>query len=124
MPIVFQVTARLLRAGIKLRYVATTGPLGPDVAALREHVRRVTGIEAGLDDVDFVDASTRGAALDVGAGDVPVATWWRTAQMANACLHHVRAREFLQKIEQRRRGLANRRFVVRCSARVRTHRSL
>src|SRR2546423_9010624 len=93
------VTARLLQAGIKLRYAATTGPLGPDVAALREHVRRVTGVEAGLDDVDFVDASTPGAALDVGAGDVLVATWWRTAQMAKAGLDHVRANEFIYFVQ-------------------------
>ena len=96
---VFQVTARLLRAGIKLRYAATTGPLAPDVAGLRDHMQRVTGVEAGLDDVDFVDASVRGAALDVGAEDVLIATWWRTAQMANACLQHVRAREFIYFIQ-------------------------
>jgi hypothetical protein len=96
---VFQITARLLRAGIKLRYAATTGPLAPDATALRDHIQRVTGIAAGPETVEFVDASTRGAVLDVGRDDVLVATWWRTAQMANACLPHLRAREFIYLVQ-------------------------
>jgi beta-1,2-rhamnosyltransferase WsaF-like protein len=96
---VFQVTARVLHAGIKLRYAATTGPLAPDPAALRDHILRVTGIEADPEAVEFVDASAHGATLDLGRDDVIVATWWRTAHMANECLDHVRAREFIYLIQ-------------------------
>jgi O-antigen biosynthesis protein len=96
---VFQVTARLLHAGIKLRYVATTGPLAPDPAALREHIRRVSGIDAPAESVEFVDASARGGALDLGRDDVLLATWWRTAQMANDGLRVLRARGFIYLIQ-------------------------
>jgi hypothetical protein len=96
---VFQVTTRLLRFGIKLRYAAASGPLAPDDGALRGHIRRVTGIEAGHENVEFVDASARGATLHVGRDDVLMATWWRTAHTANECLAHVRAREFIYLIQ-------------------------
>jgi hypothetical protein len=96
---VFQVTARLLAAGIKLRYASTTGPLAPHPDALRDHIRRVSGIEAGPAEVEFVDASARGAELDLGRDDVVFATWWRTAHMANACLEHVRAEAFIYLIQ-------------------------
>jgi hypothetical protein len=96
---IFQITARLLRAGIKLRYAATTGPLAPHPDALRDHIQRITGIEAHPEAVEFADVSARGATLDLGRHDVLLATWWRTAHMAKDCLGVVRAREFLYLIQ-------------------------
>ncbi len=96
---VFQVTARLVPAGFKLRYVATSGPLGPDPVALADHVRRVSGIDVTPDVVDFVDASARPATLSLGRDDVLVATWWPTAHLANAGLAHLRAREFIYLVQ-------------------------
>jgi beta-1,2-rhamnosyltransferase WsaF-like protein len=96
---VFQITARLLQAGIKLRYAATTGPLAPHPDALRDHIQRITGIEAPPEAVQFVDVSARGAVLDLGSDDVLMATWWRTAHMAKACLGVVRAPEFIYLVQ-------------------------
>jgi beta-1,2-rhamnosyltransferase WsaF-like protein len=96
---VFQVTARLLRHGMRLRYVATSGPLRPDRAALADHVRRITGVDAPADAVGFVEASTKRASLDLGRGDVVVASWWPTAHTANAALAHIDAPEFLYVVQ-------------------------
>ena len=96
---VFQITARLLRDGFRLRYVATSGSLGPDATALAEHVRRVTGVDAPADAVSFVEASRRRDFLDVGRHDVLVASWWPTAHLANAALAHVEASEFIYVVQ-------------------------
>ena len=96
---VFQVTARLAALGHRLRYVATSGPLQPDAAALAGHVRRVTGVDVPADAVDFVDASAPRATVDLGRDDVLVASWWPTAHLANAGLAYVRAEQFLYVIQ-------------------------
>jgi hypothetical protein len=96
---ILQVTARLLPLGVRIRYVGAFGPIEPDAAALRAHIREVTGVEAGPDAVDFVDASGPGAVLRLGAGDVPFATWWPTAHVADAALGVVRAREFVYLVQ-------------------------
>lgn len=96
---VFQVTARLLREGMRLRYVATSGPLRPDQAALADHIRTVTGVEAPPENVAFVDASTKRATLDLGRRDVLVASWWPTAHLAKAALAHIDAGEFLYLVQ-------------------------
>jgi hypothetical protein len=96
---VFQVTARLAALGHRLRYVATSGPLRPDAAALAGHVRRVTGVDVAADAVDFVDASASRATVDLGREDVLVASWWPTAHLANAGLAHTRAEGFLYVIQ-------------------------
>jgi O-antigen biosynthesis protein len=96
---IFQVTARLLPLGIRIRYVATFGPLDPDAETVLAHLRRVTGIEPASGSVELVDASAPGAELRLGAGDVPFATWWPTAHVANAALDFVRAREFVYLVQ-------------------------
>jgi hypothetical protein len=96
---ILQVTARLVPLGLRLRYVATSGPLDPDAGAFLAHLRRVTGIEPTSEAVELVDASAPGAELALGAGDVLLATWWPTAHIANAALEVVRAREFLYLVQ-------------------------
>jgi hypothetical protein len=96
---VFQVTARLAALGHRLRYVATSGPLQPDAAALAGHVRRVTGVDVAADAIDFIDASAPRATVDLGRDDVLVASWWPTAHIANAGLAHTRAERFLYVIQ-------------------------
>ena len=96
---VFQITARLLGSGLRLRYVATSGPMRPDKGALRDHIRRVTGIEAPDDAVEFVEASAARATLDVGRRDVLVASWWPTAHLATAALAHLDASEFVYIVQ-------------------------
>jgi beta-1,2-rhamnosyltransferase WsaF-like protein len=96
---VFQVTARLLAAGLRLRYVATSGPMRPSAAEVAEHVRGLTGVPIDLDTTEFVDASGRGATFEVGSDDVLVATWWPTAHLANAALAHVRSSAFLYVVQ-------------------------
>ena len=96
---IFQVTARLAREGIPLRYVAAFGPLEADEGRLREHVRVVTGVEATADLIQFVDASADDATFDLGVDDVLVATWWPTAHIALAALDLVQADAFVYLIQ-------------------------
>jgi hypothetical protein len=95
----FHVTARLVDHGVRLRYVATSGPLSPDGGAVRDHLRRVTGRDVAAEVVDFIDASAKGGTFDVGGDDVLLATWWPTAHLANAALAHVRAPAFLYLVQ-------------------------
>lgn len=94
---IFNVTMPLARDGLPLRYVATSGPLDADVYRLRAHAKAVTGIDA--DAVEFVDASAPGGSLDIGVGDVLVATWWPTAHTARAALDVTVARGFVYLIQ-------------------------
>jgi len=96
---IFQVTARLARLGIPLRYVATFGPLDPDERRIRDHIRVLTGVEADERAIAFVDASANGATLDLGVDDVLVATWWPTAHLAMAALPLVRAHAFVYLVQ-------------------------
>ncbi len=95
---VLQLTARLLPE-IKVRYVATSGPLAPDRAAMVDHIHSVTGVEAAGDDLDFVDASARRASVSLGRDDVLIATYWPTAHLAQAGLDLVRASEFIYIVQ-------------------------
>jgi hypothetical protein len=94
---IFHVTMPLAAAGRAIRYVATGGPRDADVEALRRHVANVSGVSA--DAVEFVDASRPDATLDLGAGDVLMATWWPTAHTAAAALDVIRARAFVYLIQ-------------------------
>jgi len=96
---VFQVTARLVREGLRLRYVATSGALRPDVPAVLDHISRVSGVTAPDGAIDLVDASMRKATLHVGRDDVLLASWWPTAHLARAALDHVRADAFLYLVQ-------------------------
>ena len=96
---IFQVTARLAREGIPLRYVAAFGPREADEGLLREHIRVVTGVDAAAGLIEFVDASAEGATFDLGVDDVLVATWWPTAHIADAALGLVRATAFVYLIQ-------------------------
>jgi hypothetical protein len=96
---VFQITARLARHGLRVQYVATSGALRPDVAALTEHVRRMTGVYAPSDALAFGEASRRRDFLDLGRHDVVVASWWPTAHLARAALAHLNASAFLYVVQ-------------------------
>ena len=96
---ILQTTARLVPLGVRIRYVATFGPLDPSEAAIRAHIRQVAGIDVDSSAVELVDASGPGAELRLGAGDVPFATWWPTAHVARAALDVVDAAEFIYLIQ-------------------------
>jgi O-antigen biosynthesis protein len=96
---VFQIVVRLIREGLRLRFVATSGPLRPDTGSVRDHIRRVTGLDVADDTVAFLDASAKRATLDVGRRDVLVASWWPTAHLAKAALAHLDAPEFIYFVQ-------------------------
>jgi hypothetical protein len=50
-------------------------------------------------DATFEDATSARAALEVGSGDVLLATWWRTATLASRALPHTRMGEFLYLVQ-------------------------
>jgi hypothetical protein len=93
-----QITARLAGT-MPLRYVATAGELDRDEAALRAHIRAVSGVALDEETARFSQASGRRATLEVGRHDVLFATWWPTAHLANAALEHVRAPAFLYLVQ-------------------------
>lgn len=96
---ILQITARQVAFGTRVRYVAAFGPIESDTTKLREHIRLVTGVEADQDSIDFVEASSPGAVLGLGIDDVPLASWWPTAHVADAALKHVHADEFIYVIQ-------------------------
>jgi O-antigen biosynthesis protein len=96
---VFQLTARLVAEGLRLRYVATSGALRPGSSALLDHVRRVTGVDLPTGSVTFAEASRRRDTLDLGRHDVVIASWWPTAHIANAALACIDAPEFLYVVQ-------------------------
>jgi hypothetical protein len=96
---ILQVTARQVARGSRIRYVAAFGAMEADVAKVRAHIHLVTGVEVDADSIDLVDASAPGAVLRLGKDDVPLASWWPTAHIAEAALAHVRAREFVYVVQ-------------------------
>ena len=95
---IFHVTAPLAREGHRIRYVATIRPAEPDIELLRDHVRSLA-MPGVAELLDFQDASSPGASLPIGAGDVVIATWWSTAYIAEATLPLTRAQEFVYLIQ-------------------------
>jgi hypothetical protein len=96
---IFHVTAPLVAAGIRLRYVATFGPLEPDEPAILRHIATLTGVTPAPGEIALTDASAPGSVIALGAGDVPLATWWPTAHVARSALSVVTASEFIYLIQ-------------------------
>jgi O-antigen biosynthesis protein len=95
---VLQLAARLIPAGVRVRCVAVAGGVD-DRRALVEHLRAISGVDVGDEDLDVVAASGRTTTLSVGWDDVPLATYWTTAHLANAILEHVHAPAFLSFVQ-------------------------
>jgi glycosyltransferase involved in cell wall biosynthesis len=102
---ILNLTLRLARAGVPVRYVSTDVAGEADHDLLWEHLRRVTGIEDRYDNVEFVDGNDRTVETAIGADDVFLGTAWWTVQMIKHALPPMRHGRFLYVIQDFEPGL-------------------
>ena len=102
---VINLTLRLARAGVPVRYISTDVAGETDHDRLWEHLRRVTGIDARYDTVEFVDGNDRAVETAIGDDDVFLGTAWWTVQMIKHALPAMRHRRFLYVIQDFEPGL-------------------
>jgi hypothetical protein len=97
-------TFRLAREGIRVRYIST------DIAAdsedaLWRHLRELTGIASHPDNVEFVSAHDRTTETVIDEDDVFFGTAWWTVQMIKHVLGRMRSRRFIYLIQDYEPGL-------------------
>ncbi len=102
---ILNLTLRLARAGVPIRYVSTDVAGEADRDLLWEHLRRVTGIDSRYDNVEFVDGHDRAVETAIGDDDVFLGTAWWTVQMIKHAIPSTRHRRFLYVIQDFEPGL-------------------
>ncbi len=94
---VLNLTYRLAREGVPVRYISTDVP--PDSGpAIWRHLGALTGIEAPPTHVEIVSGRSERAA-QIGAADVFLASAWWTAHMINRVLPKMQHRRFLYMVQ-------------------------
>lgn len=91
--------ARVAARGTIVRFVATHGRVDDDTDRLRAHVAGLAGLASLEDSVTFESVAASPSSLRVGRHEVPLATWWPTAHVANAAVRATGAGEFLYLIQ-------------------------
>jgi glycosyltransferase involved in cell wall biosynthesis len=102
---VLNLTLRLARAGVPVRYVSTDVAGEPDHDRLWEHLHEVTGIAERYDHVEFVNGHDRSVETVIGADDVFLGTAWWTAQMIKHVLPSMQSDRFIYFIQDFEPGL-------------------
>jgi len=97
-------TFRLAREGVRVRYISTDIAADPEDALWR-HLRELTGIDSHPDSVEFVSAHDRTAATAIDEDDVFFGTAWWTVQMIKHALGTMRSRRFIYLIQDYEPGL-------------------
>jgi O-antigen biosynthesis protein len=97
-------TYRLAREGVRVRYVSTDVAADPD-ETLWEHLRQLTGIETRPDNVLFVSAHDRSVSTEISSDDVFFGTAWWTVQMIKRVLREMRPQRFIYLIQDYEPGL-------------------
>ncbi len=90
---------RLAARGVPVRFFSTDIALDPEPELLFEHMRRLSGIDERLENVELVDASDRGTTVGIGERDVFMATAWWTAQMIHWSLPLMRTQRFIYLVQ-------------------------
>lgn len=96
---ILNLTGRLARGGMRLRYASVVGSADDDLEPLRAHAELVSGTPLPVDRVEFVAAGRDGGSLRVGPRDVLLATWWPTAHVARGALASLDATEFIYLVQ-------------------------
>jgi hypothetical protein len=118
---ILNLTGRLARGGMRLRYASVVGSADEDLEPLRAHGELVSETPLPGDTVEFVAAGRGGGSLRLGPRDVLVATWWPTAHVARSALAALEATEFIYLVQDFEAGfypwstkhaLADRKSVV------------
>lgn len=89
----------LAKAGVPIRLLSTDLPPENDLQPIKNHIRKLTGLDPDNFDVEFVDVSDRSRTVELGAGDIFMATAWWTAQMAKCATAYFRNRQFVYLIQ-------------------------
>ncbi len=100
---VINLAGRLARQGLAVRLVATVRPPTLDAAAFRSHLAGLLGPGA-VPDLPVVSAAAASEPLVVGAGDVFLATHWRTAHQLKAVLPMLPIQSFLYMVQEYEAG--------------------
>jgi hypothetical protein len=100
---VINLTYRLAREGVPVRFVSTDIPEESDHGLLYAHFKKLTGVSK-LDNVEIVSASDRNRPLPIGDRDVFFGSSWWTVQLINRILPRMRAKRFLYMIQDYESG--------------------
>jgi len=95
----FNLTLRLAREGIPVRYIATLMEADRDADALWAHFRSLTGIDERFPNVEVVSGHNRNKATVIGENDVFFGTAWYTAQMIKQVMPRMRSKKFIYLIQ-------------------------
>jgi hypothetical protein len=98
-------TYRLARHGIPVRYISTDVDMEKDPSGLYDHFSKVSNVPGRLDNVELVSAHDRGRVTEIGRDDVFFGTAWWTVQMIKAALPQMRHQRFLYMIQDFEPGL-------------------
>jgi hypothetical protein len=91
-------TFRLARDGIRVRYISTDVVADSD-SKLWRHLRELTGIDRHFETVEFVSAHDRAIETEIDEDDIFFGTAWWTVQMIKPVLGRMRSRRFLYLIQ-------------------------
>lgn len=92
-------TYRLAREGVPVRYISTDVPPEEDQELIFEHLRRLTGIDCRFPHVEIANGRDARVAAQVGIHDVFFGTAWWTVQMIKHALPLTRNRRFIYFIQ-------------------------
>ena len=98
-------TYRMAKAGVPLRYISTNSGLDRDSGPLWNHLQSLTGIRERLPNVEILSAHDRSHQTMVGSNDVFFGTAWWTVQMIKYALPLMHHKTFLYIIQDFEPGL-------------------
>lgn len=96
---VINLTYRLAKMGVPVRYFSTDVAADTDLDPLWKHVAQLTGITERLPNVEIIDAHDRSVPAAIGPDDVFFGTAWWTVQMVKHALPLVSTRRFIYLIQ-------------------------
>jgi glycosyltransferase involved in cell wall biosynthesis len=98
-------TLRLARAGVPVRYISTDVACEKDHELLWNHLATISGISDRSARIEFVDGNDRSVSTRIGRDDLFFGTAWWTVQMIKDVLDRMRFRRFLYLIQDFEPGL-------------------
>jgi hypothetical protein len=101
----FNLTYRLAREGVPIRYISTDVEMDRDTDVLWDHFSKVSGIARRLPNVELISAHDRSVPTEIGDTDVFFGTAWWTVQMIKRALPQMRTKQFIYMIQDYEPGL-------------------
>ena len=98
-------TYRVARAGVPVRYISADVPMDRDQDRLWEHFGSLTGISGRLENVELTSAHDKDNPAVIGADDVFFGTAWWTVQAMRGAIRQTKHRKFIYIIQDFEPGL-------------------